>query len=413
MKSEQQTIQARPYILKNKIQNYEWGARGKDAVIPSLLGFEPEEGKPYAELWIGAHPKASSVVEFNETEIPLNEFVKQDPEGILGIEAAKKFANKLPFLLKVLSAAEALSIQAHPDLEKAAILHKKDPKNYPDDNHKPEIAIALDSLTALAGFKPFDEFLDTIKKYKGLCDLIGFSKITEAEKQANDSEVEKSSIVKSLYESIMKASVSDPKKLQKAIEEIKSEILNRSIKERQKEEIIFLELEKKYGSDVGLISVLIFNLLELNEGEAIFLNAGIPHAYLKGNIVECMANSDNVVRAGLTPKFKDIDSLLYILSDDIRPVEKMASSEKSSETKYNVPIGEFDITRFKFSKAEKRVLSNDSASIILVMKGEISLSFGEEVMVIKKGDTVLLPAMLKEFSADFSINSLAFKVSIP
>jgi len=166
-------LKPQPYMLENTIQHYEWGSRGKNAFIPQLLNIKTEKDKPYAELWMGAHPKASSKIIVDVKEIDLAEVIREYPIETLGRKTVKKFSNTLPFLFKVLSANEALSIQAHPSKRQAISLHKKDPIIYPDSNQKLEIAIALDSLTALVGFKPFNQIMQTLKKYPQIHHFIG------------------------------------------------------------------------------------------------------------------------------------------------------------------------------------------------------------------------------------------------
>ena len=142
----------RPFKLISKIQYYDWGTKNAAAFIPSFLGIPAEKDRPYAELWIGAHPTAPSEILLNGQPVPLDKAIESAPREILGEDVARRFGGKLPFLLKVLSAGAPLSIQTHPNKEQAHRLHAKDPAHYPDDNHKPEIAIALDGLTAIAGF---------------------------------------------------------------------------------------------------------------------------------------------------------------------------------------------------------------------------------------------------------------------
>ena len=149
------TFEAKLYQLKNTIQHYAWGSKNADAFIPHLLGIEVENNKPYAELWIGTHPKAPSIVVDSGNKILLNKFIELYPTEILGEATARQFNNRLPFLFKVLRAAEALSIQTHPNKIQAEELHRLDPVNYPDDNHKPEIAISIDELTCLLGLRSF------------------------------------------------------------------------------------------------------------------------------------------------------------------------------------------------------------------------------------------------------------------
>ncbi|HEY3342559.1 MAG TPA: mannose-6-phosphate isomerase, class I, partial [Anaerolineae bacterium] len=149
-----QSISARPYLMHNQVQHYEWGTHDGDAYIPQLLGITPQAGQPYAELWMGAHPKAPSTVVVDGHDIPLDQWIAAHAQELLGHAVAARFDNGLPFLLKVLAAGEALSIQAHPNKAQARLLRASDPAHYPDDNHKPEIAIAIDSLTAVMGIKP-------------------------------------------------------------------------------------------------------------------------------------------------------------------------------------------------------------------------------------------------------------------
>lgn len=152
-------ISSRPYLLKNKVQHYKWGAIGTMAYIPQLLGEKAESDKPYAELWIGAHPSFSSEIVIDEVAFPLYDIIQKFPKEILGEYVLNNYSKNLPFLFKVLSAAEALSIQAHPNKQQAISLYARDPEHYPDDNHKPEIAIALDELT------PWSD-LDHLQKFR-------------------------------------------------------------------------------------------------------------------------------------------------------------------------------------------------------------------------------------------------------
>ena len=146
-------IYPQPYILLGKIQNYDWGTVNKEAFIPRLLKIEQKKDLPYAEYWIGVHPKAPSEIILEGEKVSLPSVLKQFPFEILGERISKKFNNSLPFLLKVLSVNKALSIQAHPNKKLADALNQRDPVNYPDKNHKPEIAIAIDKLKAIVGLK--------------------------------------------------------------------------------------------------------------------------------------------------------------------------------------------------------------------------------------------------------------------
>ncbi len=193
-------IEPKPYKLINKIQDYDWGTKNDNAFIPKLIGIEVVSDKPYAELWIGAHPKSPSEIIIEDKKYKLNEVIEKFPIEILGEYVAEKFNNKLPFFLKILSAARALSIQTHPNKVQAEILHKKDPSNYPDDNHKPEIAIAIDGLTAIAGFRPVDEIVDIFKNHNEFRDFVGVDVYDDITK-GNKDDLENN--IKLLYKSIM------------------------------------------------------------------------------------------------------------------------------------------------------------------------------------------------------------------
>src|SRR6516162_10200615 len=166
-------VRARPYLMHNQVQNYEWGTHDDEAYIAALLGITPEPGKPYAELWMGAHPKAPSSVLVDRKQIPLDQWIAAHPQELLGATVAARFGKRLPFLFKVLAAGEALSIQAHPNKVQAKVLRENDPEHYPDDNHKPEIAIAIDALTALMGIKPFDELANSLWRYPEIAGFVG------------------------------------------------------------------------------------------------------------------------------------------------------------------------------------------------------------------------------------------------
>ncbi len=399
----------RPFKLYNSIQHYDWGTKNEDAFIPKLIGINAEKDKPYAELWIGAHPKAPSEIEIEGKKIPLNKLIENHAKEILGDYACRKFRGKFPFLLKVLSAAEALSIQTHPDKEQAKTLHAKDPKNYPDDNHKPEIAIAIDSLTAIAGFRPIEEIITNIKSLPELEEFIG-KELLENIFNEKDSVINKRNVEK-LYSAMMKS-------------EERKELLNNciyNISTRLKaktlltpEENQFIKQYERYGPDVGLLSFFFFNLIELKSKQAIFTDAGVPHAYLKGNIIECMANSDNVVRAGLTEKFKDVDTLLDIIRFDFKKYHIINSEMNDGNVLYQTNANEFVISAFyKKQNFEMVCKTNNSPAVYLVTEGSISVSgkfnnadFNQEFF---SGESFLIPATLTEYkiltagAADFFV----------
>lgn len=401
-------IEIRPYELINGIQNYSWGGKNEKAYIPGFLGTEPEKDKPYAELWIGAHPKLPSEVVAGSKNINLGEFIASAPEKILGTNASKKFDGKLPFLFKILSAGEALSIQAHPSKEQAEILHKNDPVNYPDDNHKPEIAIALDDLAALVGFRSTEEIISTMSTYPGIAEFAGTGFLTVPDNESESIKI----WLKDLYSKVMNKSLSDESLLADTLADIEKTIIAKPEVTDERERL-FLDLKKQYGNDVGLLSIFFLNLTHLKKGEAVFLKAGIPHAYLKGNIVECMANSDNVVRAGLTPKFKDVSTLIEILTYENGLPEIMGKDNWAGDYIYKTPVPEFEIKKYVIGQDTIRLEKSDVLQIFIVISGKIELHWEKGKMEFAGGKTFLIPAALNEYEITGIEDSLLFKAYIP
>lgn len=387
-------IEPKPYKLINQIQHYDWGTKNENAFIPKLLAIEPEKDLPYAELWIGAHPKAPSKIEIDNSLFSLDAIIKKYPTEILGEKVIRKFGKSLPFLLKILSCEKALSIQAHPDKYLAKILHSKDPQNYPDENHKPEVAIAINYLKSIIGFKPLDKFIEVVKKYWALQELI------------DNNSIDEKNFIKNYYTKIMQLPKTE---LEKVIHKLHNQIVNS--KDRTNEEIIFLKEFENYGCDVGLISILLFNYVELKEGEGIYTGAGIPHAYIEGNIIECMANSDNVVRAGLTKKFKDVDTLLNMLEFTGNSPEIIEPNV--IERDYKTEAEEFTVKILSCNQENEFQFENDKVIIGLILNGKISFGFNNSNVSFNKGESFIVPAILNQFTIKCTGFSEVVIVEIP
>ncbi len=379
-------ISSKPYLLKNKIQNYAWGTKNEEAFISQLLGTVAEKDLPYAELWIGAHPKAPSEIMDGEKSYLLSDIIESYPAEVMGKKVTDKFGSNLPFLLKVLSANTALSIQAHPNKKLAEKLHTEDPEHYPDDNHKPEIAIALDSLKAIVGFKPIDQLVKVFMEYSELLELFRNKEVMNKLATRKDAPDE---IIRSVYSEIMHTGADQ---LERVINKLKKRFEKNDALAPEESE--FLTQYDNYGVDVGLISILLFNYITLKPGEGFYTGAGIPHAYIKGNIIECMANSDNVVRAGLTPKFKDVDTLLSML-DYTKSRPEIMKPRHNSYT-YKTEASEFEITKSVINELHE--LKNDTLKILLVLSGKLIIMYAEnETMEVTKGNSVLIPAILGNY----------------
>lgn len=386
------SLPQRPFLLYNKIQHYAWGASNESAYIPKLINQEVERDRPYAELWMGAHPSASSEIIVHNNKESLYQLLKAYPNDILG-EYAKKFNQEMPFLLKVLSAAHPLSIQVHPNLKQAALLHQKDPEHYPDSNHKPEIAIALDHLKALIGFRPLPKILSQLQSYSEICNFLGSEHINTFSKQMNTQPKE---ALRNIYKLLMSKALNEKDRLMETLNQLENKI---QLKEDLSEhELLFLQLKKQYqNTDAGLLSIFFLNLVHLKKGQAVFLKAGIPHAYLNGNIIECMANSDNVVRAGLTNKYQDINTLVELLTYETETIQILESSDDSLSS-FNLPIEDFKINIWNLKEGKKiEHHSNKSPSIYLITEGSITIASPNHSDTFTKGNSLLIPACLSNY----------------
>ncbi len=404
---------AQPYRLINKVQYYDWGTKDENAFIPMFLGVQAKPGLPYAELWIGAHPKCPSEIIVDNVNIPLNKFVKDYPLECLGDYVVRKFNGQFPFLLKVLSSDKALSIQTHPNKIQAEKLHSLDPQNYPDDNHKPEIAVAIDSLVAIAGFRPVKEIVQNLISLPELNDYIREELIAKVLNSKNDQEFEKN--IQGLYSEIMKRA-DESENLSKCILKIAERLKNKST--LLPEEFQFLTQYDLFGVDIGLLSFFFFNIIHLEKDQAIFTQAGVPHAYIKGNIIECMANSDNVVRAGLTNKFKDVKTLLDIIKYDFAKYEILNEEQKEDEIIYKTIAEEFEVSHYRkesgFAQMKK---SKGKLAVYLITEGTIEIIWKsgdiKSSQKFSKGESIFIPAALSEYEISTLSAAEYYVVKIP
>jgi len=403
-------LTARPYRMENGVQPYSWGARGKTAFIPQLLGIDPAGNEPYAELWIGAHPTLPSGVLLDAGRVPLDQLIARCPEMILGEAVAARFGGQLPFLFKVLSAAEPLSIQAHPNKEQGKQLHQRDPEHYPDANHKPEVAIALDSLTALVGFRPLEDLANVLQRYPGIREFVGVA-VAEQLSAAADADATgrrdaaRRRAAQCLVTALMNRAELEPECLEQAVQNVAAQL--DGVSELDETETLFLDVLRRYGTtDVGVVYVFLLNLVYLEPWQGLYIPAGIPHAYLRGNIVECMANSDNVVRVGLTQKFKDTEALIDILTYDEGPVSILQGRSIAHRTVYPTPAAEFEVAHLSLASGETVVLdSGMGPQVLLLLRGQVLAEWanpefngsdhygqGESMLVPAAADSVRLTA---------------------
>lgn len=387
-----------PHRLHNAIQHYSWGTRDAEAFIPRLLGIPAEPGLHYAELWLGTHPNAPSNVIRAGERLSLTDLIAQDPAGILGAEVAQRFEGQLPFLFKVLSAAEPLSIQAHPDKAQARRLHALDPQHYPDANHKPEIAIALDRLTAVMGLKSPEDLRATLCRYPEIAAFTGENHATPQQ----------------CFAALVRRSLTDSGALQHASQRLAARLEDTGGASTEIESL-FLTLRQAYGDgDVGLFALFLLNFIELNAGEGLYVPAGTPHAYLRGNIVECMASSDNVVRIGLTPKFRDAEALLGMLAPDSGYPTILHAEPEAPEMVYPTPAEEFELRRLDLEPGAHHIMvTRGSVEIYLLVAGRVQIRGGGEEAHYDRGGSFLIPACLGTWQLTALEKTTLFKAIVP
>ncbi|KAJ2657373.1 Mannose-6-phosphate isomerase [Coemansia sp. RSA 1200] len=370
------------------VNNYHWGKHGLSSKAAQFAATNPDvtidSTQAYSELWMGTHPSGPSKVYSTDTK--LSTLIEKDPTGALGPSVERKFGPQLPFLFKVLSIETALSIQAHPDKALAGRLHKERPDVYRDDNHKPEMSIALTQFAAMSGFRPLEQiagFLDAYREFRALVPQTadGFSQIVSASSSADEGE--KKAALRRLFAELMGASSDDVATqldhLVKRILQTKGDpsLPASATKATAVVDELVLRLSTEYPGDVGVFCVFMLNVLQLSPGEAFFMGPNDPHAYLSGDCIECMATSDNVVRAGLTPKMRDVDVLVDMLTYDFgTPQAKLleptafARGTGGRTVVYDPPIDEFAVACTRLlPDEEETVESMQGPQIVIVVQG--------------------------------------------
>ena len=386
-KSNREQIMAGIYPLNGRLQHYVWGG---GCYIPHLLHIDKTESH-YAEYWLGAHPSTPSQLITTNGELSLLDFLQQNPTA-LGSQIRQLFGDNLPYLLKILDVANPLSIQLHPTKKQAEIgfaqenaagIPLNDPKRtYKDDNHKPEMMIALSDFWLLHGFKTKAKILDTLRQRPSLAEL--------ATKLASQN-------LADFYADIMLATqdqlaqwllpIIDAQ--QKAYEQNQLAMQNPDYWVLYTLHAMQISRDKL---DAGLMSFYLFNLVNLQVGEGIFQAAGVPHAYLRGQNIELMACSDNVIRGGLTPKHVDIEQLLKIIDCSEIVPQIIAPAPQNQVYTYPTPIADFALSNMPYAKNTEISDRTLNGTILLVMAGEISLEAAQQKLTLKQGQAAFIEA---------------------
>lgn len=369
--------------LQGKVQHYEWGGF---SYLPGLLGINNTEKRPFAEYWLGVHPLGIADVVLENKAVLLSELISQNPEKALSTAVKNQFG-ELPYLLKIMDVNKMLSIQVHPTREAARTGFEREDKmgiarnaynrNYKDQNHKPEVVLAISEFWLLHGFKQqqlLEQTLSAIPEFQVLLPLF------------------KREGLASLYSFIMEMD-------QQSVTDLLLPLVKREV--RMKRDGLLSRndpgwwVAKYYGDenpvgeiDRGVFSIYLFNITQLQPGEAIFQDAGVPHAYLEGQNIELMSNSDNVLRGGLTTKYIDVPELLAnIRFEPVVPHILKGTPLKDGETVFHFQVPDFALAYLSLNEA---ALFEDKASgpeIWMVLEGGVIIN---NQMVISKGESFIV-----------------------
>lgn len=373
---------------------------------------------------MGTHKSGESVVSNNDENeqfsgIPLFHVLRKIPEYAGTTSVNKLYGPDLPFLFKILSIEQPLSIQSHPDKQLAAKLHQSDPSNYPDDNHKPEMAIALTPFEALCSFRPHQELTQMLVDLEPLRNVIGRAVVDEYLSASPD---QKKESLRNCFTQLVKAQTETAIP---AINQLKVHLNNKkdtnTLSELESNLLKVLNITSSfYPEDVGCLCALFLNYIQLKPGQAVFLKANEPHCYLSGDCVECMAKSDNVIRLGLTPKYRDIDSICTTLSyEPVNPEEIILQPKCNSNDKvtsiYPSFVDEFVVERISFNSdggisQEFKLKPKSSASILLVLKGKFVSKSGK--IIAEPGCVYFIPAMLPVTIMSLDSQLLCFRAAV-
>ena len=372
-------------ILTPVVKHYPWGMIGAASRVARLAGLS-DPTQPCAELWIGAHPSGAATARSKNFQGSLRDLINTNPELWLGSRVAKKFTGQLPFLLKILSINTALSIQTHPHSDQALKLHHRDPKNYPDSFHKPEIAVALTKFRLLRGFRATADLQHQLAGLETAEKLFGAGPVQKILLAQANKPVDNA--LRDLVAALLQAPAAI---VEQARERHRKKIL--SLASPSEEDKLFVSLLEQYpGADPGPFFVYLLQLLTLNPGQALYTPPGVLHAYLDGEIIECMANSDNVVRAGLTNKYKDLVTLLEIADWDQTswaPLPALIEQVDPLVVAYPCPAPEFTVQRISQGFSGNFLADPEGPQLFFCLEGHSEFSTPNEKYQITRGQGVL------------------------
>lgn len=380
--------------LANTVRPYAWGST---TAIPELLGTQPT-GQPQAEMWMGAHPGAPSRVDRGHGPVPLTTLIEADPRGELGDATVDRFGPRLPFLLKILAAGAPLSVQVHPDLDQARAGYADEEargipadapdRNYRDPNHKPELICALGPFNGLCGFRPPAEAAELLE-HLGVAELKPWADLLRARPESD-----------ALRDVLAAILTTDRDTLAPVVTRAAQAAARLAADEPDAPHApayaAHARAAEAFPGDPGVIAGMLLNHVVLEPGDALYLGAGIPHAYFEGIGVEIMANSDNVLRCGLTPKHIDVPELLRVVrfTPTAPGVLRPTGGGHDGEQLYDTPTDEFRLSRYALDPAAgPRVLDHRTPQIALCTAGHATLTAADGTdLTLSPGESAYLRA---------------------
>jgi mannose-6-phosphate isomerase len=416
-------VEAGVLTLHGVVQYYDWGGHN---FIPDLLGVENATCRPFAELWIGAHAKAPSLADVGGAQEPLDELIAEAPDAILGQAANARFAGRLPYLFKILDVRKMLSIQAHPTLTQArrgfarenaeGISLEASCRNYKDDNHKPEIGVALTQFWMLHGFRPLEQIAESFSQTPELGALMPDFPQRLGQAGHHDHEARRG-LLRELYSTGMTMP-------QEQVDLLLNALLARLRAEQpaHKDSADYWALRAAENfplpgghRDRGIFSVYLLNLVHLQPGEGTFQPAGVLHAYLEGVNVELMANSDNVLRGGLTSKHVDVPELLSILTFEGGTPNVFGGELVSSQERiYRTPAEEFELSRIALAPHSR--YSGDAPygpKALLVLDGSGTVTSAGKCLSLSKGSIAFVPCGTQFVMETRATDLVVFQAGLP
>jgi mannose-6-phosphate isomerase len=405
----------RIFRLENPSQRYAWGSVNG---ISDTLGIPNPGGGPLAEIWMGAHPKAPSTAIVDGKRIGLDEYIKRGPVAALGPNVVDKLGSSLPFLFKVLSAGTPLSIQAHPSKRKAQLGFEREnlggvpldapDRNYRDPNHKPEMVVALTHFELICGFRPVAEIIENMR-------LVAPG---EFERSLERLERDPSRVELSVFfYALVSADERSRTRLLAAVAGNIERALSAGTVPSGREEAFrwVLKIMGFFPGDVGAVFPLILNHVVLEPGQAAFIAPGELHAHLSGTCFEIMANSDNVIRGALTPKFVDLPELVSVLSfnpERIAVVEPVATAP--CEESYPTFVPDFEISRITLGPGRRYSRSSDGPELLFCRSGSALISCeGEDPILLAQGEAAFVSADAADYGLSAEGEAIVFRASVP